>query len=75
MENILSANINIRELAEAVTIGPQSEVQDLIDDFNSSYVRRAGDVRWYNLQAPTKSLGITRKFYWKPGAYDTIKDI
>ena len=38
MENLLFCNPNIRELVENVNIGPQSEVKELIDDFNDRYI-------------------------------------
>ena len=69
MENILFFNPDIRQLAENITIGPQSAVQDLIDDFNDIYINNG------YLGAQCKPLGITKKFYWKPGAYDTIKNV
>ena len=76
MENILFYAPDIRQLVENVNIGPQAEVKELINSFNESYVQQSNHVdRYYRLQAPTKPLGITKKFYWKPGAYDTLKDI
>ena len=74
--NLFELNPDLRSLIENIQLGPQAEVLELIDNFNTRYIQ--GDnhiVRSYNLHAPTKPLGITKKFYWKPGAYDTIKDI
>tara|TARA_R100001530_G_scaffold16333_1_gene14395 strand:+ start:236 stop:1468 length:1233 start_codon:yes stop_codon:yes gene_type:complete len=70
MQNILFFNPDIKELAENLTIGPQADILELIEDFNNKYI---GDSDYY--QAPAKKLGITKKFYWKPGAYDTIKAV
>ena len=76
MENFIIYTPDIRQLVENVNIGPQAEVKELINSFNESYVQQSNHVdRYYRLQAPTKPLGITKKFYWKPGAYDTLKDI
>ena len=74
--SITTFNPDIRRLVDSINIGPQSIVSELIEEFNNSYIRQVDHLdRYYNLQAPTKNLGITKKFYWKPGAYDTIKDI
>ena len=76
MENILFYTPDIRQLVQNINIGPQAQVMELIEMFNTNYIQRPNHInRPYHLQAPTKPLGITKKFYWKPGAYDTIKDI
>tara|TARA_R110002020_G_scaffold49221_7_gene140261 strand:+ start:557 stop:1753 length:1197 start_codon:yes stop_codon:yes gene_type:complete len=64
MENILFYNLDIKEVIERVQIGPQTEVLELIEDFNYKYGSHIN-----------KKLGITKKFYWRPGAYDTVKEI
>jgi hypothetical protein len=64
MENLLFYNLDIKEVVERVQIGPQARVLELIEDFNHQY---------FGLM--TKKLGVTKKFYWKPGAYDTVKEI
>lgn len=75
-QNLFELNPDLRTLIENIQLGPQAEVLELIDTFNTRYVQGENHiVRHYNLHAPTKPLGITKKFYWKPGAYDTIKDI
>ncbi|QDP60825.1 MAG: hypothetical protein Tp152DCM46671_7 [Prokaryotic dsDNA virus sp.] len=74
--NLFELNPNLTRLIENVQLGPQAEVLELIDEFNHKYIQGPNHVnRSYYLQAPTKNLGITKKFYWKPGAYDTIKQI
>lgn len=74
--NLFELNPDLRTLIENIQLGPQAEVLELIEAFNARYVQGENHtVRSYNLHAPTKPLGITKKFYWKPGAYDTIKDI
>ena len=74
--NLFELNPDLTSLIENIQLGPQAEVLELIDEFNTRYVQGENHVvRSYNLHAPTKPLGITKKFYWKPGAYDTIKDI
>jgi len=74
--NLFELNPDLRSLIENIQLGPQAEVLELIDEFNTRYVQGENHVaRSYNLHAPTKPLGITKKFYWRPGAYDTIKDI
>ena len=74
--NLFDLNPDLNTLIENIQIGPQAEVLELIEDFNDLYIRGENHInRHYNLQAPTKALGITKKFYWKPGAYDTIKQI
>ena len=64
MENIMFFTPDIATLMQNVYLGPQARVKELIDDFNYTY-------RIYM----KKPLDVTKKFYWKPGAYDTIKDI
>ena len=64
MTNILFYNPNIRELVERIQIGPQAEVLELIEEFNDNYEGKY-----------TKPIGITKKFYYKPGAYITIKEV
>tara|TARA_R110002020_G_scaffold474722_2_gene706876 strand:+ start:249 stop:1448 length:1200 start_codon:yes stop_codon:yes gene_type:complete len=64
MENILFFTPDIRALIQNVHLGPQARVKELIDDFNFRYSRYM-----------KKNLDITKKFYWKPGAYDTIKEV
>ena len=74
--NLFDLNPDLTTITENVQIGPQAEVLELIEDFNNNYIQSENHTyRHYNLQAPSKILGITKKFYWKPGAYDTIKDI
>lgn len=64
MENIMFFTPDIATLIQNVHLGPQARVKELIDDFNHAYTRNSN-----------KNLDITKKFYWKPGAYDTIKEI
>ena len=77
MESIMTHNADIAELSQRMHLGPQAEVLELIEDFNSLHI--STDNNRFNLrrQAPreTKKLGITKKFGWKPGAYDTIRAI
>ena len=74
--NLFELNPDLRSLIENIQLGPQAEVLEMIEDFNYRYIQGANHIhRSYNLHAPTKYLGITKKFYWKPGAYDTIKDV
>ena len=74
--NLFELNPDLRTITQNVQIGPQAEVLEMIEDFNYRYIQGANHIhRSYNLHAPTKYLGITKKFYWKPGAYDTIKQI
>ena len=77
MESILLYDANIRELAETLHLGPQAEVLDLIENFNQKYISNSNDIYSLRRMAPmgTKPLGITKKFSWKPGAYDTMKAI
>ena len=71
MENLLFADVNIRELVENVHIGPQAEVLEEIQRFNTRYLTNS----FYRQLQDHKRLSVTKKFYWKPGAYDTIKAI
>ena len=64
MENIMFFTPDIATLMQNVYLGPQARVKELIDDFNYTY-------RIYM----KKPLDVTKKFYWKPGAYDNIKEI
>ena len=74
--NLFELNPDLRSLIENIQLGPQAEVLELIESFNDKYIQGDNHVnRPYYLQAPTKPLGITKKFYWRPGAYDTIKKI
>ena len=76
MENILFYSPDIRQLVHNVNIGPQAEVTELINEFNTSYIiRESHHNRSYHLQTGGKELAITKKFYWKPGSYDIIKDV
>tara|TARA_R100001594_G_scaffold1363_2_gene5903 strand:+ start:1145 stop:2425 length:1281 start_codon:yes stop_codon:yes gene_type:complete len=67
--NLSEYEIDIRNLMDNVYMGPQAEVLEEIDEFNEIYIGSRWD------QANTKKLGITKKFYWRPGAYDTIRAI
>jgi hypothetical protein len=53
-------DIGVDWLAETLYLGPQAEVLEKIDRFNSDF--RA-------------DIGITPKFRWKPGTYDKIKEL
>ena len=64
MENIMFFTPDIATLIQSVHLVPQARVKELIDDFNYTY-------RIYM----KKPLDVTKKFYWKPGAYDNIKEI
>ena len=78
-EDTMEFNIepDIRGLLENIQLGPQARVLELIEKFNEDFVvNPSGNVRrHYYLQTGGKKLGITKKFYWKPGAYDIIKEI
>ena len=78
MESILFYEANIRDLAERLHLGPQAQVLELIEEFNSKYILIQDEyVHYDTMKAPkgTKPLGINKKFGWKPGAYDTLKTI
>ena len=77
MESILFYDANIKELAEKLSLGPQAEVLELLEIFNNKYISNSNDIYSLRRQArmETKPLSITKKFTWKPGAYDTIKAI
>ena len=77
MENILFHEADIEELAQRLTLGPQAGVLELIEDFNNRYISTNNDSYQLRTRAPqeTKPIGITKKFSFKPGAYDTIKAI
>tara|TARA_A100001201_G_scaffold141139_1_gene135832 strand:- start:244 stop:1497 length:1254 start_codon:yes stop_codon:yes gene_type:complete len=78
MESILFYEANIRDLAERLHLGPQAEVLELIEEFNSRYILIQDEfVHYDTMKAPkgTKPLSINKKFGWKPGAYDTLKTI
>ena len=60
--NIEDFNPNIEELVDNVYVGPQAEILQDIEYFNSRYM-------WGNM----KDIGVTKKFYWKPGTYPEIK--
>ena len=64
MENIMFFTPDIATLIQSVHLGPQARVKELIDEFNDIYERYM-----------SKNLDITKKFYWKPGAYDSIKQV
>ena len=73
--NIVSEQFDEPDIATMIQnccLGPQAEVQELIDDFNTSYLCNTNNS---TLLANAKELAITKKFYWKPGAYDTIKEV
>lgn len=77
-EDLVITNINeftpdIKTLNENIHMGPQANVLELIEDFNNRYI--GSNFNRYNPTTDTKQLGITKKFYWKPGAYNTIRDI
>mgnify|MGYP003645291483 FL=1 len=78
-EDTMEFNIepDIRGLLENIQLGPQARVLELIEKFNEDFViNPSGSLRrHYYLQTGGKKLGITKKFYWKPGAYDIIKEV
>ena len=56
-------NPNIRELAENILLGPQAEVIEKIDAYNSTYLHRYPEI---------KPLKCTKTFRWSPGAFDSV---
>mgnify|MGYP003132792981 CR=1 FL=1 len=67
---------DIERLVENVYLGPQAEVLEMIESFNTQYIRGHNQTNYYyGAQVDAKPLGITKKFYWKPGAYPTIRQI
>ena len=72
-----SININdfkpdIETLNQNIHLGPQADILERIEEFNEKHI---GYTRSrYNLRTNTKKLGITKKYYWKPGAYDSIRE-
>ncbi|QDP53410.1 MAG: hypothetical protein GOVbin4296_20 [Prokaryotic dsDNA virus sp.] len=51
-------NPNIEEVANNIFLGPQAEILEELERFNS---------RWGT------NVKLTKKFYWSPGTYNTIK--
>lgn len=77
-EDVFEYEPDIKALIEQVQMGPQARVLELIDAFNDNYINNpVGDNyrRSYYYHTGGKELGITKKFYWKPGAYDIIKQV
>ena len=56
---------DIKELTDNIYIGPQAEILELIRHFNQHYVLRYG----------MEEIGVTNKFYWKPGTYPKFKEL
>ena len=56
---------DIKELTDNIYIGPQAEILELIRSFNQRYTL------FYGL----KEIGVTNKFYWKPGTYPAVKEL
>tara|TARA_R100000808_G_C2155101_1_gene166867 strand:- start:10677 stop:12602 length:1926 start_codon:yes stop_codon:yes gene_type:complete len=60
-------DINVNEVAESCLIGPQGELITLIQNFNSNHA--------YYMDENDAPIGATKKFFWKRGSYDTIKNV
>ncbi len=75
ISNMMTYEPDIRDLSQRLHLGPQGEILELLERFNDKYIAKRPN--HYHTLAPmeTKKLGVTKKFYWKPGAYDTIKTI
>ena len=75
MESIVLYEPNIRQLAQNIHIGPQAALFEALEEFNNKYI--ANEDNHYNrfLAKGVKPLRLTKKFYWKPVAYETIKAI
>ena len=56
-------NPNIEQIAEQCFIGPQGEIMQMINDFNLTYGNSS------------EPIGITKRFFWKRGTYNNVKDI
>ena len=62
---ISQVNINMQEAADALFLGPQAELLEQVQNFNTRYnmCRTGGDV-----------IQINRNYGFKPGVYDRIKE-
>ena len=58
-------NTNTEEVAQSCLIGPQGELIEMIQQFNNKYK--------YYLNENDPIIGITKKFFWKRGSYDSVK--
>ena len=61
---------NVNEIADRCYIGPQGQLMETINNFNSSYRR-------YFVKFPNDGdiVSITKKFYLKPGVYANVKHV
>ena len=64
MTNLEDINLDIEAMANNIYIGPQAQILERLETFNRRYSR-------YNI----KPIGITNKFYWKPGTYPILKEL
>ena len=67
-------NPDIEELVDVLFIGPQGEVLRKLEEFNNLYNNLSGD-RYDRNPVKIKPLAITKKWTWKPGCYDSMKQM
>ena len=60
---------DVNEIADRCYIGPQGELMETINNFNSSYRR------FFHSHATEDIISITKKFYLKPGVYANVKHV
>ena len=65
---IEDAVINLNDVADKLKLGPQAELLEEIESFNTRY----GTPRWSG--ATKEIIAINKKFGFKPGTYDRVKE-
>ena len=65
---IEDAVINLNDVADKLKLGPQAELLEEIESFNTRYGRN----RWSGTNK--EIIAINKKFGFKPGTYDRVKE-
>ena len=58
-------NPNVEQIADQCFIGPQGEIMQATQNWNTTYGR--GSI--------LEPIGVTKRFYWKRGTYNNVKEI